>query len=228
MKPAELSLLRVQLPHSLRGLFNKARMWYETPVNRKYHTWLHAREVAHHAVLCAPKEAQENQKYRSTLILAGAWHDAVYVPRAPNDMNELMSALALKYEGHGYNEVPLTVEDLEVVDNAAKMIEYTTISWHLAKETDVIKAMPLVAALLDADLRNLALDYDFFENLQVDILSEMLIDSSKENMAKSATFLMQFLEREFIYHTEYAREQWEAKARANILKYHKLYVGEAS
>lgn len=224
----DLHGLRVSLPPSLRILWSYARLWYEIPVNRKYHTWLHAREVAHHAVLCAPKEMQESERHRSTLVLAGLWHDAVYVPRAPNDMNEMMSARALKYEGHSYSEVPRTVEDLEIVDNAAKLIEYTTISWHLTKETDIIKAMPMVGALLDADLRNLALDYPFFEGLQTEILDEMLLDKSNENMKHSAQFLMQFLEREFIYHTEYAREQWEAKARANILKYHKLYAGEAS
>ena len=74
-----------------------------------------------------------------------------------------------------------------------------------------------LAILLDADLSSLAAPYGKFVENQHNIIRENGGEVNAENCKKSAKFLSSFVRcRKNIYHTDKARELWEASARVNI------------
>lgn len=196
---------------SIKPLIDEARRWYDfNHTIRKYHNWDHANRVANNCLTltdCNPSNA---------VIIAAWWHDAVYVPGAGSDANERCSAAALGMAAKQIDKKnPLTASLKEAVNLAQSLIQYTTIEYHLHDK----KIGGDLAILLDADLGSLADPYIDFMYTQENIVVEAggNISDYKE---KSAEFLHQFLTcREFIYHTDYAREHWEKAARMNIARY---------
>jgi len=182
-----------------------AKTWYDfNAAARPYHNWAHARDVVSNIIYIDTKASAE-------LILAGWWHDAVYVPGAGTDANERCSAAALIQRGQIYKDVG----SQSIIQLAAQMIRYTKVDNHLREDA----LTGDIAILLDADLGSLASTYELFLHTQENIILENG-GTMAENKDQSSAFLKQFLEcREFIYHTDYARSNWEQAARANIKKY---------
>lgn len=178
--------------------------WYAfVQAPRYYHNYDHAEYVvqAIHELTKSPSPE---------LILSGWYHDAVYIPGAGLNANELCSGAALLAE---YNKIPGHTESTDLmIEKAYTLIKYTDISTHL-KENRLIKD---IGILLDADLKALSLPFKDFLHNQKLIILENYGDPEKD-MVKCAQFLVKFLEcREYIYHTDIARVRWEADARSNI------------
>jgi predicted metal-dependent HD superfamily phosphohydrolase len=173
---------------------------------RIYHSLAHALSVM-------DAVQQINPDAPLHLVVAALYHDAVYVPGAGKDANELCSAAALavdwdKCRFDKAHPVLLPAQDL---------IRRTSVNSHLSPMAPDPEELADIATLLDADLSALASDLDVFVQLQCCIIAENGGIVDEESLGKCAAFLKQFLEvRDNIYHTEYARTNWEAKARFNI------------
>lgn len=187
------------------SLIESSRAWYDHNWgDRHYHNWGHALSVVDnvHKITDTPSDE---------LIIAAYWHDAVYVPGAGTDANERCSAAALVQSGRIYKDIG----SQNVIQLAAQMIRYTKIDNHLHEG----RLTGDIAILLDADLGSLAAPYELFLYTQENIILENG-GTMEENKDQSAAFLKQFLKcREFIYHTDYARLNWEQAARSNIERY---------
>jgi len=177
--------------------------WYNTPF-RHYHNVAHANDVADNCYIMSSQNP--------TVVLAALYHDAVYI--AGVSENEKWSALALTHDARTIEKLGYHV-DFDMVNRACLLIEQTTIKDHLknARVTD-----PELAVLLDVDLSPLKFPYDVFFQNQRNILEENFLDSNSiDSLKKSAKFLKQFLtNREWIYHTDYARALWNQRAKENI------------
>lgn len=195
---------------SMDRLEKEAKRWYDfNASSRYYHNWSHAQKV----MAALPIKPSES------LYIAAMWHDAVYIPGAPNDSNEQSSASALQFVcgSCGFDKKS------DVIIEAKTLILGTSLSWHLLKEDDCSCLSLDHAYLLDADLSSLADPYEDFHLNQCSILMENGLAPNKENLKNSAKFLKNFLHvRSNIYHTLSGRERWEHKARRNIL----TFVGE--
>jgi len=192
----------------MKDLATAAQAWYDINwTDRHYHNWGHALNVAKGVQVIDEKASPE-------LILAAYWHDAIYIPGAGSDANERCSAAALLLTGRS-----LTPDNMVVVDKAAQLILYTSIEIHLSNKWSISDFGGDLGTLLDADLFSLCLPYEDFIQNQINIIDENG-GSYEKHQQQSAAFLKQFLTcREFIYHTDYARERWEQQARANIERY---------
>lgn len=189
-----------------------ATPWYQlNEKHRPYHNWDHACEV-----ITAVKDilvASPPNKDEDALVLAAAWHDAVYVPGARNDANEIASGQALRNAAREYN-----FETMLAASQASVMIERTTITDHLCENT-FPKASHI---LLDADLCGLASDFEDFCNRQDNIIVENGGNVNTDRL-QCANFLKKFTYKEWIYRTAYGQKYWEEKARDNITRYCDLY-----
>lgn len=151
------------------------------------------------------------------LLLAAMYQDAVCVPKAGSDANERCSAAVLEnvYMSYRYLYMHSEEEDEKTIDEAKELISQTHIDIHLSsyrQEGDL-------AILLDADLASLADDYQSFRTKQNRIMLENY-GSLEHNSQENKNFLEQFLYlRDFIYHTEKARDIFEQNARKNIRRY---------
>lgn len=196
---------------------------YYTSGGCSYHNWEHVSNVLTNSSLLASSEFPSDTSeamhmtdltYES-IHIAALWHDAIYIPGAKNGVNEQASAAALN-STWVKNNIPNTDKTLT---DAMELIEYTAVSYHL--NTYNFKGNLPFQILLDADLSGLASDYNVFQQNQANIILENHGDPfSVEDNIKCGDFLEQFLLiRPFIYHTKTARDWYEYKARANIIKY---------
>jgi predicted metal-dependent HD superfamily phosphohydrolase len=171
---------------------------------RLYHSYAHALSV-----MDAVQEIKPDAPLY--LMVAALYHDAVYVPGAGKDANEMCSAAALAVDWDKCR----FAKDHPVLVPAQDLIRRTSVQHHLLPLE--LSATADHSVLLDADLVALASDLDVFVQLQCCIIAENGGPVDEESLGKCAEFLKQFLEvRDNIYHTEYARTNWEAKARFNI------------
>jgi len=182
-----------------------AQAWYDINwLNRHYHNWGHALNVVKGVQVIDENASPE-------LILAAYWHDAVYVPGAGSDANERCSAAALGQEGMRYDDP----ETARTIEKAKRLIIQTSVENHLTGG----RISGDLGTLLDADLSTLCYPYEDFIEIQKNIIEENGGTYPRDGHL-SAAFLKNFLEcREFIYHTDFARERWENQARANIERY---------
>lgn len=149
-----------------------------------------------------------------SLLLAGMYHDVVYIPGAGADANERCSAALLNYEYRKYRALGVSqeVENDKDIELSMGLIIRSTIDNHLTKE----RLDGDLAILLDADLASLAFQYSEFYSNQNRIILENYGDL-KDDLHKSKRFLKQLLTcREYIYHTDRGREMFEVQARKNI------------
>ena len=182
-----------------------AQAWYDINwLNRHYHNWGHALNVVKGVQVIDENASPE-------LILAAYWHDAVYVPGAGSDANERCSAAALGQEGMRYDDP----ETARTIEKAKRLIIQTSVENHLTGG----RISGDLGTLLDADLSTLCYPYEDFIEIQKNIIEENGGTYPRDGHL-SAAFLKNFLGcREFIYHTDFARERWENQARANIERY---------
>lgn len=205
-------------------LATKAKKYYSTPA-RQYHNWNHAQKVR--ALISGYFSQELTLQELSTLDLAAAWHDAIYIPKSLPSINEVSSAYVLSYEfERQLKKHPFTAKHSgnpvfkEVVETATKLITRTTIKDHLiAKE---ITDNNLLAILLDCDIAaGMVSGYDIFCNTQKDIINENLGDD-KLDLKACSEFLNKFITaRQYIFHTNIARRLWENEVRINITKFSK-------
>lgn len=191
---------------NLASLWDAAAHWYKTP-KRHYHTAAHANAVAQRVLNLGHNESE--------LLLAARWHDAVYVPGAPEGVNEQASAAAL---AHTAKVQKLDTSQLAIVAQACALILQTRMSMHL---TSLQVTEPLTATLLDADLASLAADYSGFAAHQRHIIWEQTgVKPTAESMAAASAWLTSFLScRDFIFHTDTGRSIMETLSRDNIARF---------
>ena len=184
--------------------------WYNFDyASKKYHNLHHALNVVDNVYYLTDAPS-------IPLVLGAKWHDAVYVPRAGNDANERCSAAAL---GVCYNRLGLdkTAETDQIIADAQVLIIGTHVGMHLIDHR--IDPNSDQAILNDADLASLAVDHGQFMLNQFNIIKENF-GTPKDDMKRAGEFLERFLTcREYIYHTDAAREMWEDKAKENIINF---------
>jgi predicted metal-dependent HD superfamily phosphohydrolase len=192
--------------------------------NNRYHNSDHASDVADACFLIKSSTGV-------ALLLAALYHDCVYIPRAGGTINEDAAAALFQHSYNRSHKNKTTSTD-EIILSAVIMIKHTAVQHHLSSTSDIYKSSLLFSSgmehhtfqdlliLLDADLHTLALDYPKFEIKQMDILSENYeFPSEPVPIKASKDFLKLFLEKDSIYRTEFAKTNWEKKARENISRW---------
>lgn len=189
--------------HGLAPLYKAAEPFYKAP-KRLYHTLGHATDVESAVFLLSniPSVA---------IVLAARWHDAIYVPGAPNGLNELLSAEALR---HASSSLYLNATARQLVSLACELIKDTDVKTHLCKTRRKNES----GVLLDADLSSLATNYSKFRLNQLYLIQEQTGRKyTLDGCEKSAEFLTKLATcRSYIYHTDAGRAFFEADAKANI------------
>lgn len=206
--------------HEMKVLIETAKGAYsQNSAICEYHNWKHAKRVIKQVKKLA-KKRMDKEFDTTPLILAAAWHDAVYVPGATDNEEKSAAAFANAFDTFivGVNGTPGWMEDVK--NRVCLLIRGTTIDQHL-EDRDIDNGELLSTEhciLLDADLRALAYPLPKFLRTQAKIIRENRGDPSKsESVFKCYTFLCKFLRtREFIYRTYEAQAMWEARARTNI------------
>ena len=134
--------------------------------------------------------------------LAGWFHDAVYDPSALAGSNEADSAdLAVR----DLRALGLADEDVEVVRDLV-----------LATTTHDLRSGGLPAAFHDADLWILSAPAERYDEYTGQVREEYAAVPDDAFRSGPAAILRPFLERDAIYATQTARDQWEDNARANL------------
>jgi predicted metal-dependent HD superfamily phosphohydrolase len=165
---------------------------------RQYHTVAHLT-----AVLDVVDQFAELAPHPERVRLAAWMHDAVYDPRALGDANERDSA-----EFAEGLLVTLGVPD-ETAAEVARLVGLT--AGHATEEDD-----PDGELLCDADLAVLAGDDEAYAAYTAAIRREYAHVPDEDFKAGRAQVLKALLELPSIYRLPPLREQWEAKARANL------------
>ncbi len=165
---------------------------------RHYHTVTHLM-----AVLDVVDRFAGLAPHPERVRLAAWMHDAVYDPRALGDANERDSA-----EFAEGLLATLGVPD----DAAAEVARLVGLTAGHATEADD----PDGELLCDADLAVLAGDDDAYTAYTVAIRQEYAHVPDEDFRAGRAQVLKALLELPSIYRLEPLRDQWEAKARANL------------
>lgn len=202
------------LKENLDKLLLRAEQLYNYDKEIKhYHNWNHALRVIETTSLIMSAEYPD--EYHYSIHLAAMYHDAIYIPKAPNGINELASSASLS---HAWNYLNIN-DNIPTLHRANKLIEATTVNHHLM-QNNLLDNKPL-QILLDADLNSLADPYDDFCETQSRIILENHGDpTKKESRILCSNFLSTFLTcRPNIYHTKTARSWYEAAAKKNIKQY---------
>jgi predicted metal-dependent HD superfamily phosphohydrolase len=210
-------------------LINVARSHYADPT-RHYHNWQHVQNVmAGYRQLFGEPDAES--------ALAIAWHDAVYVPRAGEDFNEMLSAQAFENAMHYHfgdpdpapepsSSVHRTVVAGIDVGAVYDHVMATRMKFHLHFENKPPRRES--EKIIDSDLVSFGFKWDDFCRVQDDVLLEIKgpsvlndADKLRANRRAQAQFLSVFTAdgRPFIYRTHEARAEWEDQARNNILRF---------
>ena len=169
--------------------------------HRSYHTTRHlvelfwALEDLERAHVISAREAALGR-------LAGWFHDAVYDPTtAPGD-NEIHSA-------------ELAVRDLSALGFAQDDIEVVR-DLVLATQTHELAREGLPAAFHDADLWILSAPRARYDEYTVQVREEYAAVPDDVFTSARAAILRPFIDRESIYATTFARDNWEDAARLNL------------
>ncbi|GAA0482809.1 hypothetical protein Ade02nite_66120 [Paractinoplanes deccanensis] len=165
---------------------------------RHYHTVAHLT-----AVLAVVDRHAELAPHPERVRLAAWMHDAVYDPRALGDANERDSA-----EFAAGLLVTLGVPE-EAAAEVARLVGLT--AGHATEENDLDGEL-----LCDADLAVLAGDDQAYAAYTAAIRDEYAHVPDDDFRAGRAQVLKALLELPSIYRLAPLREQWEARARANL------------
>ena len=191
------------MKHTMSWHFNNVQ--YKQP-KLNYHNLAHVTNVA--IVIDRLCDTYGFEDYKDYLILAGLYHDIVYVPGRSD--NEKKSALYL-----------LDIEpDMQY---PAVLIEQTTVMNHISSLPSFEKD-PDLCILLDADLSSMCKDFDAFVKQQEDILMENSIEVTEKHL--SAGFLSTLTEKGFIFRTPECKKLFEKTAMHNCKKFIEIYGTE--
>ena len=177
-----------ELPAALRETLEAA---YADP-GRGYHDRQHLFEVLTHVdELMSPDDLA-----REPVLLAAWFHDAVYDGRG--DDEERSAQLALSSLG----DSPLGRE-------VARLVRLT--ATHRPEDDDHAGQV-----LCDADLGILAAEPDRYASYTRGVRREYAHVPDADFAAGRAAVLRDLLAKPTLFHTDPARERWEARARANV------------
>ena len=188
-----------------------SRRWGEP--QRRYHTRRHLVEVFW--ALEDLEQAGEIDARAGTLGRVAAWfHDAVYDPSGPPGLNEAASAELARRD---LSALGLARED---VDTVCRLV--------LATETHDLPPGGLPAAFHDADLWILSAPPERYAEYTAQVREEYATVPDDAFAAGRTAVLRPFLDRDFIYATATAREQWGDRARLNLASELETLAGAVS
>ncbi|MGL4172992.1 MAG: HD domain-containing protein [Actinomycetota bacterium] len=163
--------------------------------HRTYHDGRHLTEVIT-AIAVLAEHAQD----LSAVMLAGWWHDAVYVPGA--DGNENSSAVIATATLAGWNADPQRA--MHIGDLIRMTAQHRP------------GADPDAQVLSDADLAILSSHPDRYAEYTLDVRREYILMSDDVFAIGRAAILSDLVDRDSLYATPFARDHWERHARTNI------------
>jgi predicted metal-dependent HD superfamily phosphohydrolase len=164
--------------------------------SRGYHDTRHLTEVLDRL----DELAGHGAAYDTTPVLLAAWfHDAVY--DGERDAEERSATWA--------EDALATVAPAPVVGEVARLVRLT--ETHLPDDTDANGC-----ALSDADLGILAAPRDRYDEYVAAVRREYAHLEDAVFDAGRAEVLRGLAAKPHLFHTAYAREHWEAAARANV------------
>ena len=170
---------------------------YDDPA-RGYHDLRHLREVLEHLDDLVPADHPE----RDAVVLAAWFHDAVY--DAVGDNEERSARLADAVLTQAGVPIPL-------VDEVTRLVRLT--AGHDPAADDLPGQL-----LCDADLAILAAPAARYDAYLAGVRRDYAYVSDPDFAAGRAAVLRDLAGRARLFHTRYAREQWEPAARANLAR----------
>jgi predicted metal-dependent HD superfamily phosphohydrolase len=163
---------------------------------RGYHDTRHLAEVLERVQELA---AHQEDFDRMAVVLAAWFHDSVY--DAQPDAEKRSAAWAAE-------ALPSVVEPA-LVDEVVRLVLLTE---HHRPEDDDANG----GVLSDADLAILAAPRERYDEYVASVRREYALVPDADFAAGRAAVLRDLLAKPYLFHTGYAREQWEARARANV------------
>ena len=187
---------RWPLPDS-PGVRDELAAAYADP-SRGYHDTRHLTEVLDRL----DELAGNGAAYDPTPVLLAAWfHDAVY--DGERDAEERSAAWA--------EDALATAAPAPIVSEVARLVRLT--ETHTPDDGDANGC-----ALSDADLGILAADPDRYASYTAGVRREYSHVPERAFRQGRAAILQDLLAKPHLFHTAYAREHWEAAARANVVR----------
>lgn len=165
---------------------------------RGYHDQLHLAEVFTHLDELMPAGHPD----RDALLLAAWFHDAVYESSA-GESNEERSAIMAERELATVGAPPI------LIDEVVRLVRLTEA--HRPAEDDTNGAL-----LCDADLAILAAGPQRYAAYVAGVRKEYAEVPDEVFRPGRRAVLVDLLAKPTLFHTEGARERWEAAARANV------------
>ncbi len=175
--------------------------WQEP--HRHYHRTTHLVELFW--ALEELRDAAAVDEHEATLGRVAAWyHDAVYDPHAPAGANETDSAHLARVE---LTDLDLAGDDVDLVERLVLLTAGHGLD---------VDATAVERAFHDADLWVLSAPETRFDDYCQQVRAEYAhLPAAAYRMGRAAV-LRGFAARDRIYATDYARDTWEATARANL------------
>lgn len=170
---------------------------------RAYHVWAHPMAMLDH-LETAEAEGVVIHDPEACVGFAG-WHDSVYDTHSAHGRNEELSALLCEAEMPRWAG-PASVRSASAATRAT--------AGHLLPDRRIC---PDGAINLDVDLSILAADEETFARYERDIRTEYRHIRLSDYQKGRAAILRSFEGRRTIYLTDWARNRWEEKARANLI-----------
>lgn len=193
--------LNDKLKHSI---FNNFIDRYYSENHRHYHTIKHVLDCLDKFDTHFSDEATCPEEIRMAIW----FHDLVYDTRIGADNEQRSADIAqLILQAGGANELSIR--------RICAMIESTT---HDPQHVEVDKLSYDNKILLDVDLSIFAEDECKFNSYEKAIRKEFDWVSDTAFAGARVSILKSFMEKEFIFHTDFARKNWETIARNNISK----------
>lgn len=185
---------RIGMQGNAHQVFNNLVMRYSEP-HRAYHTFAHIRHC-----LGEFEQVRHLATNSDTVELALWYHDAIYDTKA-KDNEERSAALAVKM-----------VRNASLPDNLGQSVaNLITATKHTTAPTN-----PDVQLLVDIDLSILGQSKEIFDEYERQIRKEYEWVSENEFITGRLAILKSFLDRPFIYSTEFFRKKYENIARKNL------------
>lgn len=189
-------------------VLEKLRVCHAEP-QRHYHDWTHIEALLAHL------ESIEDQINDPCAVLyAILFHDSVYDPRAKD--NERQSAAMLLESA-----APISADSLALAHRLILATEGHRMPLDLPPE-----ASSDCAHFLDMDLAILGASEERFDIYEDQIRREYAHVPEADFRAGRSQVLRGFLDREVLYFTDWGRDRFEMRARANCLRSLRLLEGE--
>ena len=177
------------------------RSRYEEPW-RHYHTVAHIEAMERHLDAAIEDGVAVHDPVSCRAFIW--WHDAIYEPEAAHGRNETRSAELCRAE-------MATGHDPAVIERTVAMIEAT--ARHVPPPPEIAPDAPL---MLDIDLSILGATPDAYRAYADAIGREYAHVATAAYCTARARILRGFLDRPALYLNDWARDRWEAAARANL------------